>query len=70
MTIPQPPLDVFPPLSRQDVLAFQFSSWYPAFASLSIKTTVVRPLPASFRAYLDADGVFLPLGSDDVFVHM
>jgi hypothetical protein len=62
------PVDIFPPLSASEVLAFQFSAWYPTFAALSVKSTVVRPLPAAFRAYLDADGVFIPRGSDDVFV--
>ncbi|KZV67076.1 cytoplasmic protein [Peniophora sp. CONT] len=57
---------LFPPLRRADVLAFQFSSWYPVFSSLSIKSTVIRPVPDGFHAYLNADGVFLPEGSDDV----
>ncbi|KAF8208896.1 cytoplasmic protein [Mycena galopus ATCC 62051] len=58
----------FPPLTPSDVLHFQFSSWHPIFAALSIKSTVIRPLPQGFVDYLrdDAHGVFLPEGSDDL----
>ncbi|KAI0051088.1 cytoplasmic protein [Auriscalpium vulgare] len=59
-------MSVFPPLTRADVLAFQFSSWYPLFAALTVKSIIIRPLPADFRAYLDADGVFVPMGSDEL----
>ena len=59
---------IFPLLTRADVLAFQFSSWYPTFSSFSIKSTIIRPVPSGFHAYLNADGVFLPEGSVDVFV--
>jgi hypothetical protein len=55
----------FPRPTPAYILAFQFSSWYPLFAAHSIKSTVVRPLPDAFRAYLDADGVFVPEGSED-----
>ncbi|KAJ7254414.1 D123-domain-containing protein [Mycena haematopus] len=56
--------------SQSTVLRFQFSSWYPIFSALSIKSTVIRPLPQDFVEYLrdDAHGVFLPEGSDDVQV--
>ena len=57
----------FPHLSRAYIRAFQFSSWYPLFARESIASTVV-PLDAAFRAYLDADGVFVPAGSEDLCV--
>ena len=60
--------DIFPPLTRADVLAFQFSSWYPTFSALSIKSTIIRPVPDGLHTYLNADGVFLPEGSVDVFV--
>ncbi|KJA16961.1 hypothetical protein HYPSUDRAFT_79852 [Hypholoma sublateritium FD-334 SS-4] len=56
----------FPPLSRAYIRAFQFSAWYPIFARESIASTVVRPLAPAFRAYLDADGVFVPAGSEDL----
>lgn len=59
---------VFPALSSEAVLAFQFSSWYPAFAHITIKSTVVRPLSVDFFAYLNADGVFIPEGSEDTSV--
>lgn len=29
---------------------------------------IVRPLEPAFRAYLDADGVFVPAGSEDLCV--
>ncbi|KAK7048313.1 D123-domain-containing protein [Favolaschia claudopus] len=58
----------FPRLTPSSILHFQFSSWYPIFSSLSLKSTILRPLPQDFVDYLrdDAEGVFLPEGSDDV----
>lgn len=61
-----PPL--FPLYAPHAILAFQFSSWYPQFSKYTIKSTVVRPLSPSFRQYLDADGVFVPDGAEDVSV--
>jgi len=58
----------FPLLSPDYILAFQFSSWYPSFASFSPRSTIVRPLGKGFTDYLDSDGVFVPEGSEDVFV--
>ncbi|TCD71477.1 hypothetical protein EIP91_008857 [Steccherinum ochraceum] len=66
MPSPTTPPTLFPALTPSSILAFQFSSWYPRFSSLSIKSTVVRPLSAEFKEYLDAEGVFLPEGSEDV----
>ena len=60
--------DVYPPLTADGLLSFQFSSWYPKFSSLSIKSTIIRPLSKDFLDYLDADGVFMPEGADDQFV--
>ncbi|KAI0078931.1 D123-domain-containing protein [Panus rudis PR-1116 ss-1] len=57
--------ELFPPLSPEAILAFQFSSWYPRFSHLSMKSTVIRPLSQEFKEYLDAEGVFLPEGSED-----
>ncbi|KAF8225884.1 D123-domain-containing protein [Tricholoma matsutake] len=57
---------LFPTLTTSYILAFQLSSWYPQFAHLSIKSTIIRPLSQQFCDYLDADGVFVPEGSDDV----
>ncbi|TFY59284.1 hypothetical protein EVJ58_g5872 [Rhodofomes roseus] len=56
---------VFPPLTHESLLSFQFSSWYPRFSSLSIKSTIIRPLSQDFLEYLDADGVFMPEGAED-----
>ncbi|BGP16669.1 hypothetical protein JCM10213_000415 [Rhodosporidiobolus nylandii] len=57
--------DIFPPLATADVLACQFSSWYPRFKRVSPKATVIRPIPhqADFLEYLESDGLFLPEGS-------
>ncbi|KAH7906499.1 cytoplasmic protein [Hygrophoropsis aurantiaca] len=85
---------LFPPITPQYILAFQFSSWYPKFASsgsllksttesaissigsnnspvvrsdgsLTIRSTIIRPLSAAFHAYLeDGDGVWVPEGSE------
>ncbi|KAI0763619.1 D123-domain-containing protein [Trametes elegans] len=57
---------LFPTLSPDALLAFQFSSWYPRFASHSIRSTVIRPLSSEFRHYLDSDGVFVPDGAEDL----
>jgi len=56
---------IFPLLTREHVLACQFSSWYPTFAKRSLKSTIIRPLDSQFQEYLHADGVFVPEGSDD-----
>ncbi|POY75119.1 hypothetical protein BMF94_1749 [Rhodotorula taiwanensis] len=64
-TDPSPPQAVFPPLLTADVLACQFSSWYPRFKRHAPKATVIRPLPEDedLVAFLEADGLFLPEGS-------
>jgi len=67
MPSPQPP-PLFPPQTSSYILSFQFSSWYPHFSDHSIKSTIIRPLAQEFRDYLDADGVFVPEGSEDVLV--
>ncbi|KAJ7095917.1 D123-domain-containing protein [Mycena belliarum] len=56
----------FPELTAADILSFQFSSWYPIFSSISIKSTVIRPLSQEFLDYLHSDGVHVPEGSDDL----
>jgi len=59
---------IFPELTLKNILDCQFSSWYPKFSSVSIKSTIVRPLPADFFDYLQSDGVFAPVGSDPQYV--
>ncbi|KAG8907289.1 hypothetical protein FRC01_007737, partial [Tulasnella sp. 417] len=59
-------MTVFPPLTKATVLAFQTSSWVDLFSSITIKTSVIRPLPADFRQYLESDGITIPEGSEDV----
>ncbi|KAI0688928.1 D123-domain-containing protein [Earliella scabrosa] len=57
---------VLPLYGPDAIRAFQFSSWYPRFATHTIKSTVVRPLSSAFRDYLDSDGVFVPDGAEDL----
>lgn len=59
---------VFPKISASYILAFQFSSWFPSFSSMSIRSTIIRPLDQSFKSYLESDGVFVPEGSEAVLV--
>ncbi|KAF8631805.1 hypothetical protein AX17_005020 [Amanita inopinata Kibby_2008] len=56
----------FPQIDPAYILSFQFSSWYPTFSDLSIKSKIIRPLSQNFQYYLDADGIFVPEGSDNV----
>lgn len=61
------PMDgVFPILTHDDVLAFQFSFWYPRFNKISIKSTVIRPLGDMFRRYMLSNGVHLPDSLENV----
>ena len=62
------PLEEFPLLTPEHILAFQFSSWYPRFSTHSIKSTIIRPLSEEFREYLDSEGVFIPEGAEDLLV--
>ena len=62
------PTTVFPTLTPSYILTFQFSSWYSIFAKHSIKSTIIRPLSDDFRDYLNADGVFIPEGSENALV--
>ncbi|GAA5865730.1 hypothetical protein JCM8547_002759 [Rhodosporidiobolus lusitaniae] len=56
---------LFPPLTTRDVLACQFSSWYPLYKRVSPKATVIRPIPyeQDFLDWLESDGLFMPEGS-------
>ena len=56
---------IFPTFSPDALLAFQFSSWYPTFSHVSIKSKVIRPLSEDFIRYLKSDGVMVPVGSED-----
>ena len=65
VTLPSP--------TTEEVLSCQFSSWYDTFRNLeqkrsnvTIKSTVIRPLPCDFLEYLQSDGVRLPLGATKV----
>jgi len=62
------PKSLFPPASKDYVLSFQFSAWYPKFAKHTIKSTILRPLPSDFKEYLEAEGVFIPEGADNALV--
>ncbi|KAG7088486.1 hypothetical protein E1B28_012474 [Marasmius oreades] len=50
--------------SKSYILDFQFSSWYPKFRHISIKSTIIKPLTQDFCNYLNADGIFVPKGSE------
>ncbi|KAI6003538.1 D123-domain-containing protein [Pisolithus orientalis] len=60
--------DIFPPLTPDYILAFQFSNWYPSFIRASPKSTIIRPLGKDFKHYLESDSIFVPDGSEDVVV--
>ncbi|KAJ3067721.1 hypothetical protein HDU98_009068 [Podochytrium sp. JEL0797] len=53
----------FPPLTIDHVMNCSFEAWYPTFKRITLKSEVI-PIPAEFLAYLDQDGVFLPLDSN------
>ena len=61
-------LDLFPPQTPSYILSFQFSSWYPTFADVSIKSTVIRPLSSEFKQYLESESVFVPSESENACV--
>ncbi|KAI5991804.1 D123-domain-containing protein [Pisolithus albus] len=58
---------IFPSLTPDYILAFQFSNWYPSFARVSPKSTIIRPLGKDFKHHLESDSIFVPEGSEDVF---
>lgn len=64
------PPTVFPTITTDYILTFQFSSWYPKFQRSSIRSKIVRPLSHEFQQYLDSDSVIVPEGSEDVFVYI
>ena len=49
----------------RDLLAFQISSWYPAFARVTFKT-VILPLPPAVTDWLVSDGLHLAPDSQAV----
>lgn len=63
-------LDLFPEQTPAYILSFQFSSWYPTFSDVSIKSTIIRPLSGEFREYLESESVFVPVGSENVYVYL
>ncbi|KAI8927090.1 D123-domain-containing protein [Entophlyctis helioformis] len=50
----------FPGFTVQHVDNCAFSSWYPSFSAVTLKSHIISPLPDDFVAYLHADGIFLP----------
>ncbi|KAG1864544.1 D123-domain-containing protein [Suillus tomentosus] len=54
---------IFPLQTPDYLLSFQFSSWYPTFSSISIKSAIIRFLSQAFKEYLNSDGIFVPLCS-------
>ncbi|KAG2065571.1 D123-domain-containing protein [Suillus decipiens] len=59
-------MTTFPVQTPDYILSFQFSSWYLIFSSISIKSTIIRPLDQAFKEYLDSDGIFVPEGSENL----
>lgn len=52
------------PAKKEDILACQYSKWYSIFAKQTISPAeIIRPLPDSFLAYLESDGICLPKGA-------
>ncbi|KAJ2723063.1 hypothetical protein GGI07_002890 [Coemansia sp. Benny D115] len=51
---------LFPPLTRQEVLNCMFSSWYPKLSKVSFKSKIIKPVEPSFVEYLLSDGFVLP----------
>lgn len=52
--------DFLPELRAEDVLNCQFSKWHNKYKKLSTKAKVV-PLPKEFVAYLNEDGIVMPI---------
>ncbi|KAJ1938296.1 hypothetical protein GGF37_004865 [Kickxella alabastrina] len=52
--------DLFPELTRDQVLNCAFSSWYPKLKKVTFKSIVLKPLQATFLEYLLSDGIVLP----------
>jgi len=59
---------LFPVLTPEYILSFQFSSWFPKFSHRSIQSTTIRPLSKEFCEYLNSDGVVVPEGSENLLV--
>ncbi|KAJ2785990.1 hypothetical protein H4R18_000205 [Coemansia javaensis] len=55
---------LFEPLSHEEILNCAFSSWYPRFRRVTIKSEIIKPLERDFVDYLLADGVVLPEHED------
>lgn len=74
MASSSPDAAVLPPSpTTEEVLKCQFSSWYDTFrnvdqtrSNVTIKSVVIRPLPADFLEFLQSDGVRLPVGATKV----
>jgi hypothetical protein len=62
------PTELFSTTNPQNLLAFQFSTWYPKFASTTMRSKIISPLPPAFLEYLHSDGVFVPEGSENLLV--
>lgn len=52
-------------MDAAEVLACQFSGWYPRFKHLAYRSMLLD-LPAEFAAYLQQDGAHLAAGSPAV----
>ena len=52
-------------MEASEVLACQFSRWYPAYRHLTYRS-IVMDLPQAFVDYLLEDGIYVPSGSEAV----
>lgn len=50
-------------MKQKHVLNCQFSSWYPLFKNVTLRSKII-PLQPEFIDYLNQDGIVLPSGSD------
>jgi hypothetical protein len=55
----------FPKVTRSNILACQFSVWYPTFKHCAIRGTVIKELPVEFKEWLEEDGIIVPEGAED-----
>ncbi|KAI6132031.1 hypothetical protein EDD16DRAFT_1534287 [Pisolithus croceorrhizus] len=58
----------FPSLTPGHILAFQFTNWHPSFTRMSPKSTAITPLGKDPKHLLEPDSIFVPEGSEAVFV--
>lgn len=56
------------PLTKEEVLACSFSSWYSKFSEYSFEAVVIKPVPEEFLEYLSGDSIRLA-GEEEVEIN-